>query len=163
MAYFRCFLTVLLKHRTTINLKKCKWFCRRCEFVGVDITPEGNRPAESKYRAFEALQRPQTWHDLRMIVGFFGFYAKYLPLYETRIKPWRLILAKQPKHSDLSPPAEHQLMTELWTTQHNEILEQLKKDVIAGPVLARPDPLRHFYLKTNWLLERQNGHLSPTS
>ena len=168
MAYFRCFLTVLLEHHATINLKKCKWFHRRCEFVGIDITPEGNRPAESKYHAFEAIQRPQTWHDLRMIFGFFGFYAKYLPLYETRIKPWRLILAKQPNPGDLLPAAEHQQMTELWTTQHDEILAQLKKDVIAGPILARSDPSRHFYLKTDWSKDKMGAVLlladdSPTA
>jgi hypothetical protein len=46
MAYVRCFLEVLREHRATINLKKCKWFRDRCEFVGMDITPDGNRPAQ---------------------------------------------------------------------------------------------------------------------
>jgi hypothetical protein len=140
LAYFRCFLDVLKEHRATINLSKCKWFRQCCEFVGIDVTPEGNQPAESKYKAFQALPRPETWYDLRMIVGFFGFYAKYMPLYETRIKPFRNLLAKQPKPGTLTPDEEQQRMTALWLPEHDDILHQLKLDIISGPVLARPDP-----------------------
>jgi hypothetical protein len=159
LAYFRCFLEVLQEHRATINLKKCKWFRDRCEFVGVDITPEGNRPAQSKYHSFQALARPQTWHDLRMLIGFFGFYSKFLPLYETRIKPWRTILAKLPKPGELEPAAEREEMTRLWDDEHEKVLSELKRDILAGPVLARPDPNRRFYLKSDWSKEKMGAVL----
>ena len=140
LAYFRCFLEILQEHQATINLKKCKWFRNRCEFVGIDITPNGNRPSQSKYHSFRTLARPQTWHHLRMLIGFFGFYAKFLLLYKTRIKPWRAIFAKLPKPGDLNPEAERSRMAELWTDEHEAILTQLKQDVVAGPVLACPHP-----------------------
>lgn len=49
LEYFRVVLVVLQHHRATLNLKKCKSFRDRCEFVGVDLVNEGNKPAESKY------------------------------------------------------------------------------------------------------------------
>ena len=159
LSYFRCFLEVLVDHRATINLRKCKWFRSRCEFVGIDVTPEGNQPAQSKYHAFQALNRPETWYDLRMIIGFFGFYAKFMPLYETRIQPFRLLLSKQPKPGSLSPDDERKLMTTLWQQAHDTILAQLKNDIIAGPVLARPDPSRRFYLKMDWSKEKMGAVL----
>lgn len=69
----------------------------RCEFVGVDLVAGGNKPAESKSAAFAALGHPNTFGDLRMLIGFFGFYSKHIPLYKTQIAPWRSILKKEPK------------------------------------------------------------------
>eukprot|EP00957_Ditylum_brightwellii_P061564 4671783-Ditylum_brightwellii.AAC.1 len=45
---------------------------------------------------------------------------------------------------------EERLMTQLWSKECEELLRQLKEDVIKGPMLARPDPTRRFYLKTDW-------------
>ena len=57
-------LDTLKEHRTTIKLKKCKWFRNRCEFVGVDVRGEGNCPMESKYQAFKELGCPRRWVGL---------------------------------------------------------------------------------------------------
>jgi hypothetical protein len=35
----------------TIKLRKTRFFPARAEFVGVDVTKEGNSPAQSKYEA----------------------------------------------------------------------------------------------------------------
>ena len=94
-----------------------------------------------------------------MLIGFFGFYAKFLPLYKTRIKPWRAILTKLPKPGELDPEAERNRMTELWTDEHEAVLTQLKQDIIAGPVLARPHPDWRFYLKTDWSKEKMGAVL----
>jgi hypothetical protein len=49
---------VLQHHRVTIKLRKTRFFPARAEFVGVDITKEGNLPAESKYEALRGLEQP---------------------------------------------------------------------------------------------------------
>eukprot|EP00957_Ditylum_brightwellii_P168914 12856962-Ditylum_brightwellii.AAC.1 len=116
----------------------------------MDVGQGGNRPARSKTAAFEKLQRPKTWTDLRMLVGVFGFYSKHLPLYELEIQPWRGILLKQPRPGEVSVEEEKRLMTQLWSQECEELLRRLKEDVIKGPMLARPDPTRRFYLKTDW-------------
>eukprot|EP00957_Ditylum_brightwellii_P012153 917909-Ditylum_brightwellii.AAC.1 len=153
LEYFRAVLDVLKHHRATINLKKCKWFHERCEFVGIDVGQGGNRPAQSKTAAFEQLEQPSTWADLRMLIGVFGFYSKHLPLYELRLRPWRAILAKQQPPGETPKQEEEELMRRLWTVECEGLLQELKGDIVKEPMLARPDPTRRFYLKTDWSKE----------
>jgi hypothetical protein len=115
LKYFCTVLDVLKHHRATINLKKCKFMRDRCEFVGVDIVAGGNKPAEWKYAAFEALGRPNTFGDLCMLIGLFGFYSKHLSLYEPQIAPWRSILAQQPKPGEFTKVEECRRVSELWS------------------------------------------------
>jgi hypothetical protein len=72
LRYFKCILEILMHYKATINLRKCKWFQDKCEFVGFDVCAGGNRPAHSKFTAFEKLGPPQTWSDIRVLIGVFG-------------------------------------------------------------------------------------------
>ena len=94
--YFFCVLTVLQHHRVTVNLRKSRFFPKRAEFVRVDVLPTGNAPAQAKNKAIQNLTRPVTFTDLRLLIGLLGFYRNWIPLYKTRIAPWRKILKKQP-------------------------------------------------------------------
>ena len=49
------------------------------EFVGVELTPNGNTPARSNLLAFEKLLPPETWADLSILIGMFGFKIRPLP------------------------------------------------------------------------------------
>jgi hypothetical protein len=143
--YFGVVVDVLKHHRATLKLKKCKWFGKSCEFVGVDVTSEGNKPAESKLQAFLDLPAPSTWHDLRMIIGAFGFYGKWIPNYELEILPWRDLLAQQPAQGK-----EITTLDKIWKKEHQDLLDRLKRLIVGGPVLQRPDFDRRLYLKTDW-------------
>ena len=115
--YFQAVLDILKHYRATINLKKCKWFQDRCEFVGVDVGAKGNSPAHSKFDAFEKLGRPRTWSDIRMLIGVFGFYSKHLPMFELEISPWRKVLMCQPEPGEMSKNEEADKMAGLWTDE----------------------------------------------
>ena len=41
-------------------------------------------------------------------------------------------------------------MSELWTEEYQHVLTWLKSSILKGPMLARPDPNRRFYLKMDW-------------
>ena len=90
--YFRTVLDVLKHHRATLKLKKGKWFQDRCEFVGMDVAADGTQPAQSKNEAFAKIEQPNTWGDLHMLIGLFGFYSQFFPLHDLEIRPWRYIL-----------------------------------------------------------------------
>ena len=81
LEYFRTVLDVLKHHLATLKLKKCKWFQDRREFVGTDIAAGVTQPAHVK------LEQPNTWGELRMLIGFLGFYSQFLPLYDLEIRP----------------------------------------------------------------------------
>ena len=113
--FFRIVLHTLRHYRATVKLKKCKFLPNRCEFVGVDILPEGNSPEQSKYNVFANLPCPATWSDLRMVIGMFGFYGQWLQNYEVRIRPWRDLQKLQPNPGTLTQEEEQESFTQLWT------------------------------------------------
>ena len=115
-----CVLTVLQHHRVTVNLRKSRFFPKRAEFVGVDVLPTGNAPAHAKNKAIQDLTRPVTFTDLRLLIGLLGFYRNWIPLYETRIAPWRKILKKQPVTGTVSKEEEAKQMTKLWEANERE-------------------------------------------
>ena len=150
-AYFRCALDVLLKYRVTIRLKKCQWLPPTIEFVGIQLGPNGNSPAQSKFPAFAKLPPPNTFGDLRILIGMFGFYQEYIPLFQTRIAPWRKLQAGQPLPGQLKPQDERDFFKGFWLPEHQTLLDELKKELISGLlVMARPNPNRRFYVKTDW-------------
>ena len=85
--YFQEVLVFLRKYRVTINLKKCRFFPEKMEFVGVDVMSDGNSPTESKFKAKLKMVEspPSTAMDLLALIGFFGFYQEWIPHYEVRI------------------------------------------------------------------------------
>ncbi len=150
LSYLRCVLRTLQHYSATVKLKKCKWFHSRLCFVGVDVCGAGNLPTKDKHAAFRAIHQPHTFADLRMLIGMFGFYSRWLPNYEIRIEHWRAILKQQPPPGSATQAEEREIIAELWEPPDLLLLEQLKEEVIDGIVLTRPDYSRRFYLKTDW-------------
>ena len=102
LAYFITVLYVLKLHHATLKLKRCKWFQYRYEFVVMDVAAGGTQPAQSKSGAFFKIESPNTGGYLRILIGIFGVYSQFLPLYELYVIPWGYILSKQPQLGSLS-------------------------------------------------------------
>ena len=94
---FKTILYVLKQHRTSLNLNKYKWFQDTCKFLGMAVESGRTQPAHSKNEAFTKIEKPYTWGDLCIIIGIFGIYSHFLPLYEIDIRPWRYILPRHPQ------------------------------------------------------------------
>ncbi len=153
LAYYLSILKTLKFYRVTANLRKGRYFPTRAEFVGTDVLATGNAPAESKYHAIEKLTRPILFTDLRMLIGMLGFYQKWLPLYETRIIPWRDYQKAKPIAGSGSKPEEAKILQALWQDTDDQLMGALKSELLEGPVLKRPNWNRRFYLKTDWSKE----------
>ena len=110
----------------------------------------GNAPAASKFDSFREIPKPATWTDLNMLIGMFGFYQKWIERYEICIKPFRLIQTYRPKPGAFSIQEEMNLFQGFWLDEHDDVLHKLKSLILSSPILARPDPDRRFYLKTDW-------------
>ena len=148
--YWEVVLEVLQEHSATLKLKKTSFLPQKPEYVGVQLNADGNSPAESKFTAFRLIPPPETWSDLSMLIGMFGFYAMWICLYEVRIQQWRVLQGKRPKPGDVTVEEERDLMKAEWTPKDDVLLAELKNDVLSGPVLMRPDPEGLFVLKTDW-------------
>ena len=151
LAYFKAVCQVLKKYRVTVNLKKCRFLCKKAEFVGIDVGPDGNLPAESKFPALKEIisHPPVTATDVLAIIGFFGFYQEWIPYYEARVSKWRQYKKNAPPtNSSKELQAEH--MRSCWTAADQELLQELGAEILKKPILKRPDFNRRFYLKTDW-------------
>ena len=84
------------------------------------------------------------------LIGMFGFYQEFIPLFQTRIAPWRKLQVGQPLPGQLTAETERSFFKEFWLPEHQQLLEELKKELLSGLLLARPNPNRRFYVKTDW-------------
>jgi hypothetical protein len=110
-----------------VKLKKCKWFHSRLCVVVVDVCGNGNLPTKDKHAAFWAISQPHTFADLRVLIGMFGFYSRWLPNYEIRIEHWRWILKQQPAPGSATPAEERKPVAALWEPQDLNLLDQLMR------------------------------------
>ena len=102
LAYFRTGLDVLKHYRATMKLKKVKMVLRQVQVYRDRRGSSVTQPAQSKNKAFYKLEQPGTWGDLCTLIGIFGLYSHFLPLYELDIRPWRYIFLNQPQLGTLS-------------------------------------------------------------
>jgi hypothetical protein len=80
---------MLQHHGVIIKLRKTRFFPARAEFVGVNVTKDGNFPAQSKHDALKGLDKPLLHSDLSVLIAFIGFYQNWIPSCESRIGRWR--------------------------------------------------------------------------
>ena len=116
----------------------------------MDMVVGGTIYAQFKNEAIDKIEKPNTWGDFRMLIGIFGLYRQFMPLYELYIRPWRYIFSKQPQPETLSKKEEMELIQNIWNLEDQILLKRLNIDILSGPSLARTDPSRIFYIKTYW-------------
>mmetsp|Transcript_357 Transcript_357/g.524 ORF Transcript_357/g.524 Transcript_357/m.524 type:complete len:620 (-) Transcript_357:114-1973(-) len=150
IAYFVATLEILQRYRVTVNLRKTRFLPARAEFVGRDLLPNGNSPAQSKYGTIEKLCPPASFSDIQMLNGLFGYYSQWIPHLELSIQHWRDLVKEKPKPGECTKDEEKELIENLWEPQDDQTLHDLKQSILTGPVLKRPNAKRRFYLKTDW-------------
>ena len=85
-----------------------------------------------------------------MLIGIFVLYIQFSPLYDLDIIPWRYILLNKLQPGTLSQKEYTELMHNLWNIEDQRLLEWLKKDILSGTNLSRPDPSIRLYINTDW-------------
>ena len=77
-------------------------------------------------------------------VGMVLFYSKYIPYLEMRIKALRQLL----KAYFRKP-----ITTMAWSPSLLLMLQDIKDQITSLPILARYDPVKPIFLKTDWSAE----------
>jgi hypothetical protein len=111
LCYFECVCETFLKYCVTFQLKKCEFLTDRFEYVGHDITPDGNCPAESKFNLITDWPLPVTGQSLLSFIGLLTFYNIFCPWFEIRLKPLRSLERQYhrkaiPKSQWTPPPSQ---------------------------------------------------------
>ena len=79
LLYMECQLHVCLSQNFLLSLKKSHIFPKQFELVGVDVSPDGNRPAMSKHSLLHHWPAPKLVRDIAKFVGFTQFYSCFIP------------------------------------------------------------------------------------
>ena len=129
LAYIRCQLQVCQAYRLSLNLLKSHFFPRRFEFVGINVSPDGNRPAKSKHGLLTSWPAPEFVRDVAKFIGFAQFYSCFIHHFELRIFPLQEIC----KNEYTKPVAP------FWTDASQKAFDDMRHAIISDPCLQRFD------------------------
>ena len=140
LIYIRSQFQVCLSQNLSLKLGKCCWFPERLEFVGIDITPSGNRPAMSKHQILEHWPVPTLVRDVASFVGFAVFYSQFIPLSEVRVKRLREIMKFE--YTDSVLPH--------WDEAARAEFDDICNALLSDPCNKRFDHRKRLYLLTDF-------------
>jgi hypothetical protein len=140
LLYMRCQLIVCHAYPLSLNLGKSHFFPLRFEFVGIDVCPEGNRPAKSKHQLLETWLAPELVRNVAKFLGFVQFYSRFIPNFEICVEALRTV-TKQDYTKDAGPH---------WTLEAQAAWEDLKGAILADPCIQRFDHRKLIVLRSDF-------------
>ena len=124
----------------SLSLKKCHFFPKRVEFVGTDVSLDGNHPAMSKHQLLTAWPKPKIVRDISSFIGFINYYCAFIPHMELRIRGLR----------ELTKLDLTESLDKHWTTVHEAEMADMKTAILDDPCLKRYDHTKRLYLRTDF-------------
>ena len=89
LLFLSCVAQVFTTFRISFKLSKCNFLKDRVEYVGHDLTADGNCLAVFKFSLLQDWPSPPHGILLLSFIGLRCFYNKYFPWLKTNIKPLR--------------------------------------------------------------------------
>lgn len=118
-----------------IKWSKCQFLLRTVEYLG-HIVEEGRiRPSPSKTVAVRKFPEPSTIKNVQSFLGLTGYFRKFIDGYATIAKPLSDLTRKETKF--------------VFKEEQRAAFEQLKRCLMANPVLKIYDPLAETELHTD--------------
>jgi hypothetical protein len=140
LLYMECQLCVCLSQNLSLSLKKSHIFPKWFEFVGVKVSPDGNRPAMSKHSLLHHWLAPELVRHVAKFVGFTQFYSRFIPHFEQRIGALRAVLMN--KYTDPVSP--------YWSPDAKVAFLDICSVLLSGPCLKRYDHRLLLVLRTDF-------------
>jgi len=141
LLYIKCQLRICCSYHLYLSLKKRFIFPLRFEFVGNDVSPDGNGPAQTKHHLLESWPKMDIVRDVTKFIGFAQFYSMYIHHFEFYIAPLREITIKS-KYTDPVAP--------LWLDAAQRSLDDVKEAILSNPCLMCFNHHRLIVLRTDF-------------
>jgi hypothetical protein len=140
LAYMECQLHVCKSQNLSLSLAKSHIFPKQFEFVGVDVSPNGNCPATSKHALLHHWPAPELVRNVAKFVGFAQFYSRFIPQFEQRIGALREIM--QNKYTEPVDP--------YWTQEAKAEFMDIRLAILADSCLKRYNHRLLLVLRTDF-------------
>ena len=142
-------LTRLQSSGLTLQLPKCLFGAKTCEFLGHRIGPGYISPQQAKVDAVANFVRPVRKKDIRSFLGLAGYYSQYIPRFSCIAAPL----------SDLTRIQGPDIIE--WTPECQQAFKSLKQSISSQPTLAPPDYSKPFLLQTLQIAELEQCYHRP--
>jgi hypothetical protein len=133
----------LSRIQLSLSLKKSFILPKKIEFIGNNVCPDGNCPAQSKHDLLSTQPKPEIVRNVPKFIRFAQFYSIYLHHFELRITPLRKLTMKF-DYTELVVPH--------WTNEAEKAFSNIQFAILADPCLMRFNHQRLVVLCTNFSL-----------
>ena len=131
LMHVRAVMQRLRDHSLYVKPTKCEWMQTSIEFLGHIASADGLSVHPDKAAALQSWPVPRDVHDLRSLLGTFGFWRPYIPQFAMITAPLSQLLKKG--------------VVWRWRGDVEQIaLDTLKCAVKSAPILMHPDMSKPF-------------------
>ena len=130
-------LARLRHHGLTARPSKCRFGYQEAQYLGFIVGRNSVAPKTDKIKPLLSLKPPTTKKNLKSLLGLVSFYRKFIPGAATLTAPLTEMLRKTYREPLI------------WDRQCTENLGSLKTLLASDPVLALPDVVKTFILRTD--------------
>jgi hypothetical protein len=118
--------------------KEITYLPKAVQIVGVDVSPDGNRPAMSKHSLLHHWPAPKLVRNIAKFVGFAQFYSRFIPHFKQHIGALRTVMMN--KYTDLVGP--------YWSPGAKAAFLDIRLVLLSDPCLKRYDHRLLLVLRT---------------
>ena len=113
-------------------MKKCSFALQELHYLRHIVGGDGIKPDPNKLKVMKELSNPKTVTEVRMAIGLFSYYRRFIRHFATIAEPlYQLTKKNQPWE---------------WTEIHQNAFDTLKTKLTSAPVLVQPDLEQTFIL-----------------
>lgn len=144
LAHVNWVLQEIEKVGLTLDPSKAHIGFRSVDLLGHNVNKFGLTTQAEKIRAMNKLPKPETLHDLRMELGFFGYYRDFIRCFAQIVSPLTTLLAAlSPKDSNL-PKTERSSrhmfqkirLQDHWLEEHQHAFDLVKQKLSEASSLS---------------------------
>jgi len=128
-------LRILEENNLTLNLTKCRFFQRKIDYLGREISSEGVRPGMHKVEAVLNTADPRNIKQVRQFLGLAGYFRKFIPHFAQRTAPLTNLLRKDVPWT--------------WGEKESHAVREMREILADRPVLTLYDPSRETEVHTD--------------
>ena len=108
----------------TLKGSKCVFAAESVDFLGYELSSQGNKPQHRLTRAIHQFSPPESRKELKGFLGLSGFYRSFIQDYAVISEPLNKLTCEN--------------VPFLWTNQCESAFKELKRQLTSQPVLAFP-------------------------